>query len=245
MKYLIILWGLFILSTPALMAEHFKAATAHWSPYAYEENGEVRGIAADILREIVKQTGDTVSFELVPAKRLHMLFEQKRIDINFADSPLWNESSKQPDYRFSQTFLTVREHVYISKKHPIQADTIQQLEGKTVGITSGYYYDKLEEAFDTGVIIKDEAPSNTSLIQKLLLGRNDAIIMDSVLFNHLTQQLSLESQQFKQTLLLSEAPLGLKFQNSKASALPKINQAIEKLIQQGIIERIVDSYTHQ
>ena len=93
-------------------AEDFRASTAHWSPYAMKTEKGISGISVEILKEIVKRTGDTVSIKLYPTKRLNNLFNRNELDINFADSPDWNEIKENPDFLFTKKYMDVKEYIY-------------------------------------------------------------------------------------------------------------------------------------
>lgn len=237
------LFFLFLIGAQFVYAETFIAATAEWRPYAFYEDKKVRGISVEILQQIGKRTGDEFQIELYPAKRLKQLFERGKIDINFADSPLWNEKNKKPSYLFSESYLSVREYLYFEKEHYVDIRKIEDLYGKRVGITRGYYYEMLEVPFQKALILKEEAPGNINLIKKLLFGRSDAMVMDDLLFHHLISSLDYDEEDFKRGMRLSDAPLGIKIRSGKIEALSRINQAIRQLEVEGFIETVVSKYT--
>lgn len=113
MRYLILLFLLpFILN-----AQEFKIATAHWSPYASKtDSGEYKGIAVDIAQTVIIRAGHTYTTTLYPTNRLKKLFQYEKIDINFADSPLWNTDQKNS--YFTKPYLEVKEFLYLLKKIP-------------------------------------------------------------------------------------------------------------------------------
>jgi len=226
-------------------AEHFIAATANWSPYAMITEEGISGISVDILNEIVKRTGDTVSINIYPTKRLNKLFVSNKLDINFADSPDWNKTQKNPDYHFSRQYLNVKEYVYFLKNRYIALNSPIDLKGKIIGISAGYYYAMLEEYFNKDIIIKIELYSNKSLLRFLKMGRCDAAIIDNVLFEYLIVQLDYDKNQFKRGLDLNNAPLGLKIRIEKKHAVKRLNQAIRDLQKEGVINKIIHQYTNK
>lgn len=228
-----------------MFAKEFKVATAEWSPYAYQDSKRITGIAVDVLLEIFKRSGDQAHITLYPAKRLNILFDMGEIDVNFADSPLWNEATDNPNYLFSDPYLSVREYVYLLKKRALKVTKPDDLRGKTVGIAMGYYYGMFEEAFEKGWVKKEEAPSNEALLKKLLMGRTDAIFMDEMLFSHLLSKLKLDQSQFVQSMELTQAPLALKVRIEQQESLPRINQAIAAMKDDGTMKKILDQYGAQ
>lgn len=237
------LFLIFLITVQFVYAETFRAATAEWRPYAFCEKEKVQGVSVDILQHIGKKTGDEFKIELYPAKRLNQLFEQGKIDINFADSPLWNEKTKNPAYAFSESYLSVREYLYFQQEHYVDVRKIDDLYGKRVGITRGYYYEMLEVPFQKDLIFREEAPGNINLIKKLLFGRSDAMVMDDVLFRYLVASLEYDEKDFKRGMKLSDAPLGIKIRSGKKEALSRINRAIRQLKEEGFIETAVSKHT--
>jgi len=227
-------------------AENFHAATANWSPYAMTTKEGISGVSVEILREIVKRTGDTISINIYPAKRLNKMFNLNKLDINFADSPDWNETNKYPDYVFSEKYLNVKEYVYFLKDRYIDIKSPLDLKGKIVGISAGYYYDMFEDYFKKGIIIKHELYSNKSFLRFFKMGRCDAAFFDNLLFEYLLVQLNYDHHYFKRGLELNNAPLGLKIRIEKRHAVKRFNTVIRILKKEGFIKKIIQKYTkHQ
>jgi polar amino acid transport system substrate-binding protein len=63
-----------ICSLPAAAAP-YRFVTLDYPPYEYEENGQVKGIAADIIRETFKQMGKEVTIEVYPWARSIEMFQ--------------------------------------------------------------------------------------------------------------------------------------------------------------------------
>lgn len=216
-----------LLFTLTLSAGELKIATAQWAPYAYEENATKKGVALNIVKKILNHSNQSYAISLYPAKRLNALFEYKKIDINFADSPLWNKQNK--DIYFTEPYMYVREYIYTLSSSDLKIDSVKSLKGKTVGVEMGYYYADLEKSFQDGSIIKDEAPNTQSLINKLLGKRGDAIIMDERLFSYTIKKLGLEEKNFKKSLKLTDAPLCMKLGKEHKNLLPILNNSILSL----------------
>lgn len=243
MSFLRLLVALLVTLLPSLGgAEVLRAATAEWSPYAMLRDGQPEGIVVDILREIERRTGITFEVSIYPPSRLNMLFERGEIDLNFADSPVWNARLDVPRAVFSETFMEVREYIYFRRGHAREVRTPDDLAGLTVGVTRGYYYPLFEDAFKRRKVKRYDVNTNESLIAMLRAGRVDAAFMDDVLFESLLHQLGL-ADEFTRGRELSVAPLGFKFRADRASTLPAINNAIRQMKANGEIRRIVSRYT--
>jgi len=243
MKIIFIPIFVIFLTAQIIYAENFKAATAEWHPYAMQTENGISGIAVDILKEVMRRTGDTVAIKLYPATRLNKYFDTNRLDINFADSVLWNEAIKNPHFVFTDSYLFVKEYIYFQKDNYIEVNKPADLKGKIVGVTRGYYYAMFEDAFNKGIVEKDEVNTNENLLEKLKTGRNHAILMDNVLFNYLLFKLNCDRSLFKRGTEITNAPLGLKIRIEKKHVLPRLNKAIAEMKKQGIIKEIVKKYS--
>jgi cystine transport system substrate-binding protein len=243
MKQYLFLFILLVLSHHSY-AENFIAATANWSPYAMKTEEGITGISVEILNEIVKRTGDTISINIYPTKRLNMLFDSNKLDINFADSPDWNEAKHSQNYIFSEKYFDVKEYVYFLKNRFIETNKPKDLKGKRIGISAGYYYEMFDAYFKRHIIIKKEIYSNKSLLRFLKSGRCDAAFFDNVLFDYLIIQLDFDKKQFKRGFEINNAPLGLKIRIEKRHAVKRFNNAIRTLKKEGFIKKIIHKYTN-
>ncbi|MGQ5525521.1 substrate-binding periplasmic protein [Chitinimonas sp. PSY-7] len=59
--------GLVLAAEPVVL----NAFTEEWPPYSFSDNGTVKGIATDLLKEIALEAGISVNIEVVPWKRAY------------------------------------------------------------------------------------------------------------------------------------------------------------------------------
>jgi len=244
LKKLFTIVALFMLICGAVSGEVFIAGTAQWQPYAYYDGaGNLTGISVEIVRELSKRSGHAIHMELYPAKRLNLMFDKNRLDMNFADSALWNEVSPAPDFVFSIPYMQVSEFLYFNKTTYVDTKKLNDLQGKTIGIVSGYYYPMLEPEFESNRIKKLEFPNETALLMGLKALRADAAIFDDILFEVLLKQKQYPPGQFKRGLQLSNAPLGIKFRIEKKAYVIQFNSILESMLKDQTIPTIIQKYT--
>jgi polar amino acid transport system substrate-binding protein len=231
-----------LLMLPAV-AEPYVAGGAQWKPYAYEDkDGHLAGISIDIARRVMKLASLDVTFVTYPVNRLQSMLRKGEIDINYADSLIWNGPEEQRRYVFSKPYSTVKEHLYFLADHPARGQTIAQLEHLTIGMVRGYNYRALDPAIEKRRLTRLETSKDEALIKLLQSKRVDAIAMVDDIFDELTSSNDLDPGQFVQGARLSEAPLVFKLQPQYASWLPRINSAIDSLNKTGELERIRRKY---
>lgn len=165
------------------------AAEDDWAPYAYRAEGvaEVQGLAPDLVRAAFATQGVQVQFDVLPFSRclLHAergkaagCFNVTRTEANAAQfcwhpTPLFTEELGifgRPSGRATRPL------------------TEQDLVGKRVGITLGYTY---PTSFMTHPRIQRfSAASDGNLIQMLVAGRVDYILLNTMPGYHRLQQLA-------------------------------------------------------
>ncbi len=234
---------LFILAPSYVYCETFHAGSDTWAPFFMVSNDQFSGIGVDILTEVVHRTGDELDLQHLPNVRALSMFDNKEIDMIVIDSPLWNDQEKLKDMIFSDELMSVKEYIYFLKDEYIEVEAPEDLRGKVVNIFLGYSYPTFEEAFNKGIVGKDEVSSELSLIRMLVAKRCTAIFMDSIAFEYNASRLGYEKNMFKRGMQLSDTELRIKIRRDKSSILPRINKVISEMKRDGSIDLITKKYT--
>lgn len=225
------------------MAQPLRGGGTTWYPFSYEDaQGSPRGIAVDVVSEAMQRSGQQLEFLFYPANRLNLLLDNGRLDLNYADSPMWNESSTSKQFVYSRPYLNIREYLYFLADHPKYDVPLENVQGLRIGIIRGYTYHALDKAMAKERLQTIETPEDGALLDLLLMHRVDAIVMVDDVFANLIASRQLETRQFARGGLLSDAPLVIKLQHSHAEQLPKLNEVLQDMISSGEIERIRRSY---
>jgi ABC-type amino acid transport substrate-binding protein len=234
--------ALLCLFTLPVMAIPYVAGGAQWKPYAYEDSdGRLEGVSVDIARRVMQLASLDVIFVTYPVNRLQSMLQKGEIDLNYADSPIWNSPEEQRQYVFSKPYSVVREHLYFLADHPARGQSIEQLDHLTIGMVRGYTYRALDPAIEQHRLNRLETSQEDALIKLLQSRRVDAIAMVDDIFDAAISS-SENLGQFRQGALLSEAPLVFKLQASHAVWLPRINGAIDTLRKSGELDNIRRQY---
>ncbi|MDT9096618.1 hypothetical protein RSW32_25170, partial [Escherichia coli] len=56
-----------LLSGALARAEPYRVVTEEWAPYNYRENGQLTGMATEVVRAIMALTGDDFEIVLLPS----------------------------------------------------------------------------------------------------------------------------------------------------------------------------------
>ena len=232
-----------LLSSGLAQAEMLNAGTAPWRPFAfYDQQHQLQGIAVDIARELAQRTQNQLQLELYPAKRLNQLFDTQQLDINIADSPLWNPQPTSMQIRFTRRYMEIREYLYFARDHAINAQRVDELKDLDIGLILGYSYPKLEPLFVSGQLRKHEYNDEETLLKLLQRHRLDAIVMDDVLFHHLVQQDPQRAHHYQRGIQLSTAPIALKLHSSDDKLTQQLDAALLQMDQEQVIKQIIERY---
>lgn len=226
-----------------LPAETLRAGTAPWRPFAYQDaQQQTVGIAVDVMQELARRTGRDISLSLYPARRLNQLFDQGRLDINFADSPLWNPVLQHHGPLFTLSYLHVKEFLYFAADRLPPQEPLSAWRGLRIGSELGYYYPMLEPAFSQGRLQHKEFPHPEDMLHLLLKHRIDAMAMDEWLFQHLVQQQGLDGKAFVVGPQLSNAPLCLKLRPELTALQLEFDKALLAMQRDGSLQKIIARY---
>ncbi|MDH1263339.1 transporter substrate-binding domain-containing protein [Pseudomonas sp. GD03944] len=220
-------------------AQTLVSGATQWAPYSYSDaNGEPRGIAVDVARQVLDSAGIEADFVFYPTNRLKLMEQQGRVDLNYADSPLWRDEPGGVPFLYSTPYLDVTEHLFFLAEHPAREVPLAHLSELNVGGVRGYRYPSLEEAFQAQRLVRLDTSREDALMELLMLGRVDAIVMTDDLFAYLLETRGLNPALFIRGPLIGTAPVAIKLNPRHGHYLPDINAAIRTLLERGAVEDI-------
>lgn len=159
---------------------------AEFPPFEYrDDNNEIAGVDVDIANEIAKDIGVELVIEDVNFDSIVASIQSGKAAFGAAGMTVTEERSQQVD--FSIKYVSSKQYVILPEGASIS--TIEDLNGKTVGVQSGttgdfIITDAVEGTDDAEAIIPDaEVKGYTSAIlaaQDLLSGRLDAVVIDKL-----------------------------------------------------------------
>jgi len=132
------------------------------------------GVFVDLTREILDRTGLEADIVVMPPKRTLLYFSTKDIDIVFPALDVFFATGTRytkPDEIFYQ-----KEDFVFTRKGEELLRIVPELEGKYVGITTGYAY--APELLDNRFIHIERAATDEQNAHKLITGRMDAFVVE-------------------------------------------------------------------
>ena len=243
MKRIVVLFLLFFFISPSiLMAQEkrIKFGLEDLPPYAFQEGEKLAGIFPDLVQAAFKDSGFSLSMEILPPKRSALWSEEGRLDgvVGVA-----SDISLFEGEIVSEVFYTSTINPIILRETKISYKTIEDLKPYKIGIVAGIGF---EEAFP---MLKFESVTlSESNIKKLFAKRFKLIIEDPVIFNYLVKNKYSQYQNLYQVLSppFLEVDLVIGFSSNAPDYKEKLetfNKGIDLMKRNGIYDKIIKKWT--
>lgn len=235
------LLGLFFIFINQALANNYTVisyAPAN-EPYQFAQSHQERGIFFDILQEVGKITGDTFEIKYFPVARALEMFNAGLVDIEPGINPVWRKNAKVPGL-YSIAFGKSEEVIVFVPGKRFAVNKPEDLFGKKVGVVRGYQYPKYDPYFESGQIIRINNVSEELLLKQLKAYRVEQIFigLPTILYK---QKLHEEFRELEVGDVISSLDVMMRVHPSKAELLPRLNRAIQTLIETG---RMAQIYAH-
>ena len=246
-SFLGMLFFSFCLSSPAFSKTYSFATLENFRPFAWTENGKVRGIDVEIIQEMCRRLEIRCEISAYPWKRALLYTKTGVVDGAFAGF----KNQEREAYAF---FVDVPIHfskynIFVKKGSGLTFKGIEDLYGKTLGINRGF---KLSTEFDTaarsGKFKLAETNSAGASFRRILLGRLDGVVGNYLEGEYLVNSMGIADQ----VVPLSPPLIPLKkayLMISKAAKIPQKLKFIERVEEvlcemnnDGTVEEITRSY---
>lgn len=242
-----------LFSSPIINAEHitvvgdWKAKPKNW----INEQNKPEGIMIDILSEVTKRTGITFSYQLSTWNRsLQTSKTGAAAIIGFSKT---SEREKLWDYTVPMYHDEV---VFVAqKKDAIVFKGLESLKGKRVAIKRGSTYgDDFDAAVANGLITLEGTEDRPGQMRMLALERVDLVLLSpgNIAFQAILAENDWLKKNKDRFEILRPAYkrdanyLGVPKSMNKSHLIPKINQALEAMLEDGtraaIEKRNIDKF---
>lgn len=167
----------------------------HLKPFSYEENGEFKGFAIDIVREMAKAEGQTVNFMTVPFKRGLREVQRRK---NQALLVVAQRPERQDTVRWVGPLISSSVYFYKKKGAVLNIKSLNDIrDNLTVGVALGnadHTYLK-KQGFENLVV----AYSQVKSIKLLLKGRFDVTPASDIVMYFAIKELRAKQEEIEKT----------------------------------------------
>lgn len=226
---------------PARAEQSLVIATVNYPPYSFAVEDEIGGICPAIVHEAAERAGIDIEIVVVPARRVLKLTETGKFDAAF--NLTWTPERAEK-FDFGEEPLINEEIVLVTRTDTdFEFDgNLQSLSGTRIGAVSGFSLGKqLDDAFSTGVLIKEESSSTEANMRMLMKGRIDIAASDKL--SALATMAARDN--FKSLRLLSRAiesaPTFLAFTKARdlSDVRARFDAALQEMRELGVTSAIV------
>jgi len=201
-----------------------------------QEGRLVGGIAKDMLDSLAKRLGLEVDYFDLPRPRVEQWLQNGDADIACFLNPDW---VSEPDKLNWSPVLFTTQQVIVRRKASPPILQPENLYGLRVGTIRGFVYPELTALFTEGRVIRDDAQSFDSNLERLARGRLDAVMAVDMTYWHFLsdewqQQLDIDP------LWSTATPVYCAVYEATHSA--PIRQALQIMVDNGDIQRMLDRY---
>lgn len=196
------------------------------------------GVFIELTREITKRANMDIEFTIAPPKRTFKSFFEEKVDAVFPALDVNFPTGIRPVKSDEIIYVKV-DYVFTKKGTPF-LKTLQDLEGKKIGITFGYPY--ASELISNNLITLDTAPTDEMNTKKLIKGRLDAFVVEEKSGVKAFRNAGLEPQmQYDPKVPLSKQDVYYAFQNSEKGRkmAKRLSEILKQMKADGTFQKIM------
>ncbi len=209
---------------------------AGFAPYEYRDSSGIVGVDVDIAREIAAAMGKELEIKDVAFDSLINELNSGKADFAAAGMSINEERKKEVD--FSIEYVSSKQVVVVRKDYN-KIKSVNDLNGKTISVQLGSVADTyVTKNFKNSKIVRQK--KFLSAAEDVKAKKSECIIMDELPAKELVKNNS-ELTILKIELFTDKYAIAVKKGNTEL--LNKINEVLEKLIEEGKIEEFVINHS--
>ena len=217
------------------------AAGDSWPPFV-DPHHPKEGLSLEIIRAAFQTQGYEVRYKIVPWARAEAAVKSGEYDIL---PDVWFTESRKKDLIFSVPYAKNIIRFITLKDDPFEYDSINSLQGKTVGTIRGYTY---SEEFSTATLFtKEEVTDFLQNMKKLLAKRIDLTLEDEIVAKY---RIALNDSTWFTHIRFSQKPLSVQslfiaagYKNPRhIEIIEAFNRGLEMIKVNGHLADIANSY---
>ena len=210
-----------------------------FAPFEYVgDSGEVEGIDVDIINEIAKDLGVTITMEPMDFDALVPSLVSGKLDIAIAGMTITDE--RKQSVLFSDPYFNATQVVILPENSEIA--TQDDLKGKRIGVQMGTTGDLMvsEESFGAGEVSRYNKGMDAAL--DLVNGRLDAVVIDTLPAKQFVA--SLTGLVVREDILVDVEveSYGIAVQLGQEELIAKINASLARMMEDGTYDAILVKY---
>lgn len=195
----------------------------------------LEGLHADLAEALSRRLGRSVQMQAVPRKRLGHALETGDADLVCDYQRAWLPGP----FAWSRAFIPDQTVLVTAATSPAP-ERLQSVAGQAIGTVLGYAYPEVEAALGAG-LRRDDAPDAVANLRKLALGRVAHALTGRRLLDYQRRTGSFPLP-VHPPLVVAEVLGQCALSPRSDVTLPELNAAIQALVAQGDLARILGKY---
>jgi len=222
-----------------------ELVTLQYPPYEYEEDGEIKGIAVEIIREGFSRLGYDVSITLYPWTRALNMVKNGDADGIFTAYKT-DERLEFADYS-NEVLIQQSVSLFVIQGSNIKFDgDLDNVRKYSFGVVRDVSYgEKFDTMFKNNEFAYEETNTGESNLQKLINGRFDILISNTFGALSIIKKEHISDQVIELKPVVESVPSYIAF--SKKRNLTDLRDEFDEILivmkNDGTIDRIIDAYT--
>jgi len=221
----------FVLSSVAAMSDdlsHLEVMTEEYPPYNYQENGELKGLAVELLGASIQNIPEFPEFEMkiFPWPRAYQTLLHSPDTMLFS---MTRTPEREPLFKWAGPIASTRIVLLAKKDSHIKIDSANDLSQYVIGAIQDDIGDQSLRKIKNSLNIL-YPNSVDSLLKMLDANRIQLLAYEQNVLNWFLTEQQYDLTQFEQVFLLEESQLYYAFNQSVSDALvAKIQAAIDQI----------------
>ncbi|MES2102966.1 MAG: transporter substrate-binding domain-containing protein [Pseudomonadota bacterium] len=219
----------------------FGINEANPEPYIFRDPAGkiVAGIGIELPNLIASQSGLKPVRLPISRNRIESALRDGTVDVICLVNKKWVNDVK--DFHWSGAMFSTAE-LLVRRHDAGEVKNLQELKGQIVGTVIGYSYPPLDEALRSGVVKREDAPTELNMLKKMLAGRSRYGLIDSINYDYFLRDPANKSMFASRPLILgsNDVECGV----SKKSRVPyaQLAAAFQTIARKKLAEEIVAKY---
>ncbi len=227
-------------------ADNLKVATLAYPPFQYEENGETKGIAADIIKEIFERMNQSIEIKFYPFPRAIKNIKKGNSDVIFT---FYYKKEREQFAEYSKESLVDQTiSLFVNKDSPIVFDGhLSNLNQYKFGLVRFSYGKIFDEAVKNKLITKTEYVSKMeNNMKKFIKRRFDILPSDRWValyyYSKIAPKGKIQLKELNPPVQTFPAYIGFSKANNLAPLRDKVDIILKKMKKDGSYQKIIDAY---
>ena len=229
-------------------ADALRIATLEYPPFQYSEDGETKGLAADIVMEVFKRMNQEIKIRFYPFPRALKNIEEGESDVIFT---FYHKKEREEFAEYStETLIDQTISLFVLKDSPIVFDgSLSKLDPYTFGLVRFSYGSVFDEAVKNKVVSNVEYVSEMeSNMRKFLKKRFDILPSDRCVALYYYSKIAskggetIQIRELTPEIQTFPAYIGFSKKNNLKTTREKVDTVLREMKQDGSYQKIIDTH---